>query len=65
LVRLRELSSYVTEPFVLARWVPTPTPFKLEAAVHRHFQSARINSRGSGAGTEFFRVGVAAAAAWV
>jgi hypothetical protein len=64
-VRLRQLSRYVTEPFTLSAWLPTATPFRLEAAAHLHFKPQRINSRGSGAGTEFFRIGAAAAAEYV
>lgn len=53
--RLRELSRCVTSPFRLAAWLPTPTPFRLEAQAHAFFGSRRI--REAGAGTEFFRVG--------
>lgn len=56
-IRLRELSQYVTVPFTLTAWLPTPTPFRLEADVHKHFEEKRINTKGSGAGTEFFRIG--------
>ncbi len=68
--RLREISRYVTEKFVLAAWIPTPShstsPFDLEAAAHRHFKEKRINSRsgGTGAGTEFFWITSAEAAEW-
>jgi hypothetical protein len=55
-IRLRELSRYVTVPFTLAAWIPTPTPFKLETAAHSFFKQKRINTRGSGAGIEFFHV---------
>jgi hypothetical protein len=55
-IRLRELSQYVTVPFTLTAWLPTPTPFRLEADVHKHFEEKRINTKGSGAGTEFFRI---------
>ncbi len=55
-IRLRELSRYVTVPFTLAAWIPTPTPLKLETAAHSFFHQKRINTRGSGAGTEFFHV---------
>ena len=41
-------------PFKLLYSVATPTPFKLEARVHRHFDTHRI--RESGACTEFFNV---------
>jgi hypothetical protein len=54
-LRLRELSRYVTSPFRLAAWLPTPTPFRLEAQTHAHFVAKRI--REAGAGTEFFRIG--------
>jgi hypothetical protein len=64
-VRLRQISSFVTTPFILVAWLPTPTPFRLEAAAHRHFNQQRINSRGSGAGTEFFRIGDAEVVAYV
>jgi hypothetical protein len=64
--RLREISRYVTEMFVLVAWIPTPKPFKLEAAAHQHFDRQRINSRsgGTGAGTEFFRITSVEAAEW-
>ena len=55
-IRLRELSRYVTVPFTLSAWLPTPTPFKLETAAHKYFKTKRINTRGSGAGTEYFHV---------
>ncbi len=55
-VRLRQISSFVTSPFILAAWFPTPTPFRLEVDAHLHFKQQRINQRGSGAGTEFFRI---------
>ena len=58
-IRLRELSQYVTVPFTLAAWLPTPTPFRLEADIHKYFEEKRINTRGSGAGTEFFQIGEA------
>ena len=54
--RLRELSRHVTTPFTLVGWIPTPTPFRLESVAHAHFASARI--RHTGAGTEFFDIGV-------
>jgi hypothetical protein len=53
-LRLQELSRHVTVPFRLVRWVPTPTPFRLEALVHEYFAEARI--RNAGAGTEFFDI---------
>ncbi len=55
-VRLRQLSSFVTTPLILAAWLPTPTPFQLEAMAHLHFRQQQINQRGSGAGTKFFRI---------
>lgn len=65
LIRLRQLSRYVTSPFVLSAWLPTPMPFRLEAAAHLHFKRQRMNSRGCGAGTEFFTVTAAEAGAYV
>jgi hypothetical protein len=64
--RLREISRFVTEKFILAAWVPTPNPFKLEKAAHLYFEDERINSRrgGSGAGTEFFKITSAEAVKW-
>jgi hypothetical protein len=55
-LRLQELSRHVTVPFRLVRWVPTPTPFRLEAlrVVHEYFAEARIHN--AGAGTEFFDI---------
>jgi hypothetical protein len=64
LVRLREISKYVTSPFILSAWLPSLTPFMLEAITHKHFNDKRINTRGSGAGTEFFHVSVAEAMAY-
>ena len=64
-VRLRELSSHVTSPFTLAAWLRTQTPFRMEAAAHAHFKDKRINSRGSGAGTEFFHISTTEAVEWV
>ena len=65
--RLRELSRHVTSPFTLAAWLPTRTPFRLEAAAHAHFRDKRINTRngGSGAGTEFFHITADEAEEWV
>ena len=65
LVRLREISRYVTTPFVLTAWIPTLSPFRQEAAAHRFFNEKRINFRGSGAGTEFFHVTTAEAVGYV
>ena len=53
-IRLRELSRFVTSPFILAAWLPTSTPFRLEAAAHIYFKEKRITAKG--AGTEFFHV---------
>ena len=64
LVRLREISQYVTSPFILSAWLPSLTPFMLEAVTHKHFNDKRINTRGSGAGTEFFNVSEAEAVAY-
>jgi hypothetical protein len=61
--RLRELSRCVTSPFRLAAWLPTPTPFRVEAQAHAFFGARRI--REVGAGTEFFRIGDAEAVAFV
>ena len=61
--RLRELSRHVTSPFTLSAWLPTPTPFRLEAQAHAFFGDRRI--REAGAGTEFFRIGEAEARAYV
>jgi len=63
--RLKEISRHVTTPFVLVAWLPSPTPFRQEAAAHAHFAASRINQRGSGAGTEFFRISAAEAKEWV
>ena len=65
LVRLREISRFVTTPFVLAAWLPTPSPFCQEATAHRFFDEKRINFRGSGAGTEFFHVTTVEAVGYV
>ncbi len=56
-VRLRELSRHVTTPFVLAAWIPTATPFRLEKQAHMHFDGQRLRGV-RGTGTEFFAVGV-------
>jgi hypothetical protein len=61
-LRLRELSRYVTSPFTLVRWLPTPTPFRLESQAHAHFAAKRI--RTEGAGTEFFRITAEEAGEW-
>ena len=52
MVRLGELSRYVPIPFKLLFWIPTSTPFSLEAKIHKFFATKRI--RNKGAGTEFF-----------
>jgi hypothetical protein len=61
-LRLRELSSYVTVPFVLTGWIPTQTPFRKESLAHAYFASSRI--RTDGAGTEFFKIDAAAVVAY-
>ena len=61
--RLREISRYVTSPFKLAAWIPTPTPFRIESQMHAHFGAKRI--RAAGAGTEFFHVSEAESKAFV
>jgi hypothetical protein len=61
--RLRELSRYVTSPFKLAAWLPTPTPFRMETQAHAFFGDRRI--RAAGAGTEFFHIGGEEARAYV
>jgi hypothetical protein len=53
-VKLQQLSRYVTSPFILAVWLPTPTPFRHEAETHHHFGAKR--SMAPSAGTEFFHV---------
>lgn len=65
LMRLREISSYTTTPFTLIAWHPSSHPFRLEVAAHLHFREKRINTRGSGAGTEFFHISAADALQWV
>ena len=65
LMRLREISSYTTTPFILIAWHPSPHPFRLEVAAHLYFREKRINARGSGAGTEFFHISAADALQWV
>jgi hypothetical protein len=62
-LRLRELSRYVTTPFVLRAWIPTPMPFRLEKQAHAHFSSKRLRGE-RGVGTEFFRVTDAEAEAY-
>ena len=52
MVRLGELSRYVPIQFNLLFWIPSSTPFGLEAKIHRFFAAKRI--RNKGAGTEFF-----------
>ena len=44
----------VPSPFRLIYWVPSATPFKIENAIHKHFDSARL--REPGGNTEFFNV---------
>jgi hypothetical protein len=62
ITRLQELSCYVTTPFTLVGWIPTPTPFRLESLAHSHFAAARI--RHAGAGTEFFNINSTDAASY-
>ena len=57
MIRLKELSSSVPYAFELVYAIATFTPFKLEAEIHRHFDSRRIRER-KGACTEFFDVGL-------
>jgi len=61
--RLQELSRYVTVPFTLVGWIPTPTPFRLESLTHSHFAASRI--RHTGAGTEFFNISAADVASYI
>jgi len=63
-LRLREISLYVTTPFTLTAWTSTKTPFRLEKEAHRYFNEERINTRGSGAGTEFFCISAADVENW-
>ena len=62
-IRLKELSRYVTSPFTLAAWLPSPTPMRLETTTHKHFCNKRIST--PGAGTEFFSITEADAEAYV
>jgi hypothetical protein len=55
-LRLKELSRSVPSPFEWVYYVRTPTPFKLEAEIHSHFDAHRIRERS--ACTEFFDVEV-------
>jgi len=55
MIRLKELSQTVPYAFELVYSIATFTPFKLEADIHRHFDSRRIRER-KGASTEFFDV---------
>jgi hypothetical protein len=48
---------YVPIPFKLLFWIPSATPFGLEAKIHRFFAAKRI--RNKGAGTEFFAMAAA------
>ena len=63
-LRLREISRYVTTPFELIAWAPTSIPFRLEKVAHRYFKEEQINTRGSGAGTEFFCISAADVDGW-
>lgn len=53
--RLMGISRYVPTVFQLIYWIPSRTPFKTEAAIHRHFSAFRIKQ---GANTEFFDIDV-------
>lgn len=44
----------VPSPFQLVYWIPSATPFKIENAIHKHFNYARI--REAGGNSEFFNV---------
>jgi hypothetical protein len=55
MIRLRELSKNVPYAFELVYCIPTLTPFRLEAEIHRHFDAHRIRER-EGACTEFFDI---------
>jgi len=52
--RMREISRCVPSPFEAVYWIPTTTPFKVEAEIHRHFDAYRIKE--AGACTEFFNL---------
>ena len=62
-IRLREISRGVTSPFILSGWLPSPTPFRMEAKAHIQFAAQRIKC--AGAGTEFFTIGKGDAKAYV
>ena len=62
-IRLREISRGVTSPFILSGWLPSPTPFRMEAKAHIQFAAQRIKC--AGAGTEFFTIGKGDAEAYV
>ena len=55
MARLKELSQSVPYAFELVYAIATFTPFRLEAEIHRHFDSRRIRER-KGACTEFFDI---------
>jgi hypothetical protein len=63
-LRLRELSSYTTTSFSLVAWFPSAAPFSLENIAHKYFKEKRINTRGSGAGTEFFHISAGEVETW-
>ena len=63
-LRLRELSSYTTTSFSLVAWFPSAAPFRLEKTAHEYFKEKRINTRGSGAGTEFFHISAGEVETW-
>ena len=52
--RIKELSRHVPSPFNLVYSVSTPTPFRSENEIHKHFDAFRIKEKG--ACTEFFSV---------
>jgi len=52
--RMKEISKCVPSPFKVVYWIPTTTPFKVEAEIHKHFGAYRI--REAGACTEFFNI---------
>jgi hypothetical protein len=61
--RLRELSRSVPSPFEWVFYVKTATPFKLESAIHLHFDACRIKEKG--ACTEFFDIDIVSIGAYL